>query len=257
MSALRPRPIHHLSDPARFDRVVERYESVRRLEGRLLDPETVRRLPEVDAKEPHAGEWRTRADSMARLERWMERAGCRGPVLDVGCGPGWMTARLARRFEAALGVDVVPSELERGAEAFADVMGLEFAVADIFEDEIPSGPFGLVLAASSAQYFPSLRGLVERLLALVRDDGWVVVMDTPLYRREEIPAAAERTRDYYRQLGVSGAEGGYHHHCLDEVRDLAPEVLYDPRGPVHRLARWLGSVRSPFPMVGFRRSRAS
>jgi SAM-dependent methyltransferase len=37
---------------------------------------------------------------------------CRGPVLDVGCGPGRMVAALAERGVAALGVDIAPMAVE-------------------------------------------------------------------------------------------------------------------------------------------------
>lgn len=42
---------------------------------------------------------------------------CRGPVLDVGCGPGRLVAALARRGHTALGVDVTPAAVERTVRA--------------------------------------------------------------------------------------------------------------------------------------------
>lgn len=67
---------------------------------------------------------------------------CVGPTLDVGCGPGRMTARLAERGHIALGIDVVPEAIEhtrrRGAAAL---------VRDVF-DVIPGeGRWGTVLLA--------------------------------------------------------------------------------------------------------------
>lgn len=252
MSLPKPHPIHVRSDPARFDETAARYETVRTLEGRILAPELVRRLPAIGPDHPHALEWRMRADSVSRLERWIGGSGIRGPVMDLGCGPGWMTARLARRFCGAVGVDVVRSELERGAEAFAEVKGLELVVADVFEDVFPEAPFGLVVAASCAQYFPSLHDLLVRLLKLVRTDGAVVVLDTPFYRADEVEAARDRTRGHYRDLGVPEAASGYHHHTLESVRDLRPDVVYDPRRPWNRTLRRFQRGRSPFPIVVFR-----
>ncbi|WSK90885.1 class I SAM-dependent methyltransferase [Streptomyces sp. NBC_01278] len=40
-------------------------------------------------------------------------ARCRGPVLDVGCGPGRLVAALARLGHTALGVDVTPEAVAR------------------------------------------------------------------------------------------------------------------------------------------------
>ncbi len=56
------------------------------------------------------------------VERWCARPDaadrallnrCRGPVLDVGCGPGRLVAALAARGLPALGIDVSPAAVER------------------------------------------------------------------------------------------------------------------------------------------------
>ncbi len=51
---------------------------------------------------------------VAPLERADEEAlaRCRGPVLDVGCGPGRHTTALARLGVPALGVDITPAALD-------------------------------------------------------------------------------------------------------------------------------------------------
>ena len=50
---------------------------------------------------------------------------CRGPVLDVGCGPGRLTAALTERGIPALGVDIsreVPKPLAAGQAEAADIV---------------------------------------------------------------------------------------------------------------------------------------
>ncbi|KPI33127.1 hypothetical protein OV450_6741 [Actinobacteria bacterium OV450] len=56
------------------------------------------------------------------VERWCAEpdgadatvlARCRGPVLDIGCGPGRLVAALARLGHTALGVDVTPEAVAR------------------------------------------------------------------------------------------------------------------------------------------------
>ncbi|MDQ8046753.1 MAG: methyltransferase domain-containing protein [Solirubrobacteraceae bacterium] len=73
------------------------------------------------------------ADADPVDERLVERA--RGPVLDVGCGPGRHVAALVRRGVAVLGLDASPHAVkiasERGGEAIlGDVFthGLELGV---------------------------------------------------------------------------------------------------------------------------------
>jgi SAM-dependent methyltransferase len=47
---------------------------------------------------------------------------CRGPVLDVGCGPGRLTAALAERGIAALGVDISRTAVDRVRQAGAPAL---------------------------------------------------------------------------------------------------------------------------------------
>lgn len=53
---------------------------------------------------------------------------CAGPTVDLGCGPGRMTAALAARGLPSLGVDVVP-----GAVAEAEARGGRAVCRDLFE----------------------------------------------------------------------------------------------------------------------------
>lgn len=72
---------------------------------------------------PSAIRLRTRTGSPLDVaaERWLAPAGdddtsvlarARGPVLDVGCGPGRHVVALAERGVAALGIDVTPGALD-------------------------------------------------------------------------------------------------------------------------------------------------
>ncbi|MFD4137009.1 class I SAM-dependent methyltransferase [Streptomyces goshikiensis] len=67
-------------------------------------------------------------------------ARCRGPVLDIGCGPGRMVAALARLGRPALGVDVMPAAVERTVRAGGSAL-----CRSVF-DPLPSeGRWGTVL----------------------------------------------------------------------------------------------------------------
>jgi len=65
------------------------------------------------------------------VERWCARpddadgtvlAACRGPVLDIGCGPGRLAAALAARGRPALGIDVSAEAVRRTRSAGADAL---------------------------------------------------------------------------------------------------------------------------------------
>lgn len=77
---------------------------LRRSDGWLLPLEVERWCAEADA-----------ADA-AVLRR------CRGPVLDIGCGPGRLVAALAGYGLTALGVDVSPAAVARARDAGGSVL---------------------------------------------------------------------------------------------------------------------------------------
>jgi len=62
------------------------------------------------------------------LNRFAEETRCRGPVADIGCGPGHVAGYLARQGVTVFGVDVSPRMV---AVARALNPGLEFRVEDM------------------------------------------------------------------------------------------------------------------------------
>ncbi|MEV6573594.1 methyltransferase domain-containing protein [Streptomyces sp. NPDC051577] len=65
---------------------------------------------------------------------------CRGPVLDVGCGPGRLVAALARQGRTALGVDVTPAAVERTVRAGGSAL-----CRSVFDPLPREGGWGAVL----------------------------------------------------------------------------------------------------------------
>src|ERR1700712_1486664 len=87
-------------------------------------------------------------------------------VVDLGCGPGQLTATLAQRWPAAdvLGLDSSPEMIERAAEHAGD--RVSFAVRDLLDWVAPE-PVDVIVANATLQWVPQHRkllpGLVSRL----------------------------------------------------------------------------------------------
>jgi SAM-dependent methyltransferase len=138
------------------------------------------------------------------LARWLAPAdqtdeillsAIRGPVLDVGCGPGRHLHALARRGVFALGVDLSPV-----AVGLARDRGGRAIVGSIF-DEVPGA--GTWRTALLLDGNIGIGGAPERLLARVRallspGGELLVELDPPGARTGTLSARLETARDVSR-----------------------------------------------------------
>jgi SAM-dependent methyltransferase len=69
-------------------------------------------------------------------------AHCRGATLDVGCGPGRMSAHLAKRGHTVLGVDIAPEAVEQSTSR-----GVRALHRDVFDPLPGEGGWDTVLLA--------------------------------------------------------------------------------------------------------------
>jgi cyclopropane fatty-acyl-phospholipid synthase-like methyltransferase len=118
------------------------------------------------------GEWgeRVEGDPWARfLDELAARLPPGARVLDLGCGNGAKTARLATRFEA-VGVDLSEQQL---SFARASVPEATFVHGDLAELDFSPGSFRAVTALYSLVHVPRKdhRGLFERILRWLEPGG--------------------------------------------------------------------------------------
>ncbi len=226
------------------------YLLARSREGRLYPDAVVAQLPDVPASHPLRQEWRQRADSSRRLVRYLR--GRSGPlrVLDLGCGNGWLAHLLAGiPGSDVTGIDTNEVELDQAARVFV-APNLRFIWADISRMAAPPDRPDVVVMASAIQYVPDLASLVRRLRSWLPADGEVHLLDSPLYRPDELDGARERTRRHYADIGVPEMAAAYHHHVWQDLDPFPYRVLYRPDAFLPRAARrGFGRPRSPFPWI--------
>lgn len=134
------------------------------------EPCTVSGLGGEDAPLP-VGDWVREADAEDLLMLDL----CTGPTLDVGCGPGRLTAALAETGRVVLGIDVVPEAvgqtLSRGGAALR---------RDVF-DHIPGeGRWAsALLADGNVGIGGDPHALLRRVRELVTPLGRIVVEVAP------------------------------------------------------------------------------
>ncbi|MFJ1961858.1 class I SAM-dependent DNA methyltransferase [Streptomyces massasporeus] len=87
---------------------------------------------------------------LAAFAELVQTAG-RGPVADVGCGPGKVTAHLADLGLSAFGIDVSPRMIELARDAYPH---LRFAVGSMTALDIDDHDLGGILAYYSTHHTP-------------------------------------------------------------------------------------------------------
>ena len=98
-------------------------------------------------------------------------AHCEGPTIDVGCGPGRLTAELARRGVRTLGVDLSAEAVEAAAARCAPVL-----TADVFGPLPGEGRWRTALLADgNVGIGGDPVALLRRVRGLVEPGGRVVV----------------------------------------------------------------------------------
>jgi SAM-dependent methyltransferase len=135
-------------------------------------------------------------DELLRLAA--PRAGQRW--LEVACGPGIISRRLAGEVAAVHGVDVTPAMIDvaRREAAAAGIANVTFALGDATELEQSDGAFDGVITRFSLHHIPAPGRVLEEMARVARPGGAIVVADH--LADEDADAAAwsqeiERLRD--------------------------------------------------------------
>jgi trans-aconitate 2-methyltransferase len=117
-----------------------------------------------------------------------------GKVIDLGCGPGITTARLARRFPRSeiVGIDLSEDALEI---ARARLPKIQFNKFEIGAWTV-SKPYDLIFSNGALQWIPRHHSLLQKLMFSLAPRGWIALQIPSNWR--------EPNRALMRMVAVDG-----------------------------------------------------
>lgn len=130
-------------------------------------------------------------------------------MLDVGCGPGTITADIAELVNpgAVTAIDPEAEVLAEAAEAAAQrgVANIEFAVADVYQLAYPDDSFDVVHAHQVLQHLPDPVTALREMRRVCRPTGVVAVRDADYAAMTWFPehAALDEWLAMYRAVARS------------------------------------------------------
>lgn len=189
------------------------YDEQRLREGWASDtPGYYEHLPHADITGRHQQEWTMRAHHAEVVRDWIRRTfpDLAIDILDAGGGSGWLAQWLAND-----GHRVLVTDINAGPHGLA---ALSAAADRVFLLQAPleklpflEQQFDLVIFNAALHYHRDAAATLWDAWRILRADGYVIVMDSPVYHSEsQREAARERTRIYYRQHGMPELAAHYH-----------------------------------------------
>lgn len=228
-----------------YERFVQNYDTVRHGEQWGADSGAYyRALPYEDLSGRHPNVWRARAVSfdalLAHVVEPLSREQKRPlRILDAGAGNGWISYRLSLAGHALLAIDLRLDEADGlGAYSrYGEVV--KFAAAQATFEQIPllDEQLDLVIFGGSIHYATSFNEALCEALRVLRCDGRIVILDTPVYKH---PDSGKRM--------VAELQGQLEReHGIDAT--ILPHENYLTPARLHRLGAELGirwRLKEPF-----------
>jgi ubiquinone/menaquinone biosynthesis C-methylase UbiE len=153
--------------------------------------------------------WRTAANSAAYL---LDSLKPHMKILDIGCGPGTITADLAALVPDGhvTGVDHAPEILDRARATAAErgLTNVEFAVADVHALDYPDDTFCVVHAHQVLQHVGDPVQALREMHRVTKPNGFIAVRDSDYAAMAWYPASQgmDDWLDLYHR--VARANGG-------------------------------------------------
>jgi SAM-dependent methyltransferase len=209
---------------AHFEAFLRDYTTVRIAEGRASeDPSYFRRLPEPTIGGPMEEQWKIRRRSWQTVRSHVIHLSPPAlRIVDVGAGVGWLSNRLLELGHDPHAVDLTvdPHDGLGAARHFEH----SFPCSQAEMDSLPfaDGSVDVVIYNASLHYSSNYHVTLAEALRVLAAEGRIVVMDSPVYRKNSAGDAmvAERHVDFEQRFGSRS-------DSVPSVGYITPDMLAD------------------------------
>lgn len=183
-------------------------------------------------------------------------------ALEIGCGKGEFSRRLAAASKSVLAIDLSPKMIRIARANSAHVSNLEFQIADVTSYDLPAEGFDCIATIATLHHLP-LREMFLKMKAALKPGGVLLILD--LFEPERnllkpkgmvdaglnllaIPVSVTLRLIYYHRLlprrEVRAAWAAHEAHdiypTMNEVRALCADIL--PGAQVRKHLLWRYSI---------------
>lgn len=213
----------------RYRTFLRDYTRIRKAEGRGTDsPDYYLGLPQCPPQHPIAWQWKIRRATYRTLQRRvLPRLAPASRMLDLGAGVGWLSYRLAQQGLSPCAVDLSDDPQDGLAAARHYRPGWPRVRSEFDRLPFPECCADAALFNASLHYSTDYRRTLLESLRVVRGGGWLIVLETPVYRRESSgrQMAARRHADFQERFGTpSDALASMEFLTWDWIGDLGRDL---------------------------------
>ncbi|MFL6254088.1 MAG: class I SAM-dependent methyltransferase [Pyrinomonadaceae bacterium] len=174
-------------------------------------------------------------------------------ALEIGCGTGAFSRRLANASDRVLALDLSPNMIRVARERSAQFSNIDFRVADVLEIEIPAEKFDCIATITTLHHLP-LATVLPKIKSALKTGGVLLVLD--LFQADGLFDAVRSALAMPLSVGLrlsrqgrlrpprevrrAWAEHGRHdsYLTLAQVREVCAEMLPGAEVTQHLLWRY-------------------
>jgi SAM-dependent methyltransferase len=167
-----------------YSRFMHDYETIRQVEGRSSDDASAYRALPYGVTGRWSADWAIRARSFETLIEHIiapRETGIPLSIIDMGAGNGWLSNQLAGRGHCVAAVDLQTNIFD-GLGVLIHYEHTFLPVQSEF-DHLPfqANTIDLVIFNASLHYSENYEVTLNEALRIMRPDGQILILDTPMY----------------------------------------------------------------------------